>query len=336
MVDYTIFVLDESDLTVTSPTGLDGVTQGDGSHLNGQTLTINNPNWTAINIRDNDNDFSDNDNSQRLEGAQEIDGVVYPDNTIVEAEFSFEATYDGVTYTLIGFNVRNSSSPFATIEGIAVVGGPGGFPPPNVPLLLGNASEGPSFAAASYATPICFDIGTPILTPDGYRVVEDLIAGDLVSTMDDGAQPIRWISKRRAFGIGSFAPVEITTGAMGNSKAVRVSQQHRVLVQNAHAELMFGGSEVFVPARALLGRPGIRLVSGARVHYHHLLLDKHAVLDCAGIPMESFLPSAFGLSQLSARSLRELEGVLSEEQRLDYHPARPVLRGYEASALLAA
>ncbi len=41
MVDYTIYQLDESNLTFSNGAQLDGVTQGDGSHLLGQTLTLN-------------------------------------------------------------------------------------------------------------------------------------------------------------------------------------------------------------------------------------------------------------------------------------------------------
>lgn len=129
---YTIYVLDESDLTVTSPTGLDGETQGDGSHLNGQTMTIANPVWTPIEISDDDLNFQDNDSSQTLDGAQEIDGTTYASGTTLEAEFSFDVTYDGQTWTLIAFNVREpgGGNSYGTIEGLAVIGGPGDFPPP--------------------------------------------------------------------------------------------------------------------------------------------------------------------------------------------------------------
>ncbi|MEM1234229.1 MAG: Hint domain-containing protein [Pseudomonadota bacterium] len=333
MVDYTIYVLDENDLTTSSPTGLDGVTQGDGSHMNGQTLTINSPSWTPITIRDNDVNFSDNDSSQRLDGAQEINGTTYGDGAKLEAEFSFDATYNGQTWTLIAFNVNDSSPAYGTIEGIAVIGGPGGFPPPGVTLQLDNGTEFPSFAAADYATPICFDAGCPILTPGGYRSVESLRPGDLVLTADHGAQPILWAGSRRAFGVGAFAPVEISAGTLGNDRTLRVSQQHRILITGPEAELLFGESEVLVPARALLGRSGVSVVSGERVHYHHILLPNHAIVDCAGMATETFLPSAYGLSQISEAARRELNAILPALPA--YTPARQILRTYEASLLAA-
>jgi len=333
VVDYTIFVLDESDLTLSS-TGLDGVTQGDGSHLNGQTLTINTPNWTGIRVTDNDVNFSDNDGSQRLDGAQEVDGVLYADGTQLEAEYSFEVSDGTDSWTVLAFNVRNSNPAYGTVEEIAVLGGPGDFPPPNTPLTISNAKEGPSYAASSYATPMCFDAGAPILTPGGYVPVDALRPGDRVETLDHGAMPVMWCGSRRAFGVGSFAPVEIYAGALGNTTRLRVSQQHRVLLRLPQAELLFGSSEVFVPAKSLLGMPGVTLRPGVAVHYHHLLLPEHAVIDCAGMATESFLPSAFGLSQLTPATRTDLERQVPNLTA--YAPARPILRGYEATVLAAA
>ncbi|MEL7301524.1 MAG: Hint domain-containing protein [Pseudomonadota bacterium] len=337
MPDYTIYVLDEGDLTVSLPNGLDGQTQGDGSHMDGQTLTINTPNWIPIEVTDDDPNFADNDSSQRLDGAQALGNVTFPDGSRVEAEFAFEAEYLGETWTLIAFNIREANSPYnnsyGSIEGIAVVGGPGGFPPPNVPLQLSRGTEGPSFASEDYVTPICFGAGSPILTPGGYRPVETLRPGDLVETLDDGPQPICWTGARAVFGIGPFAPVEIATGALGNTAPVRLSQQHRVMVSGPEAELFFGRADVLVAARQLVGRPGIRLAPGQRMRYHHLLLPRHGVLDCAGLAAESFLPSAFGLSQLTETARADLAPVLARLGPDATVAARPVLRSYEAAML---
>lgn len=335
MAEYTIFVLDESDLTL-SDTGLDGVTQGDGSHMDGQTLVINNPNWTGIRITDNDVTFSDNDGSQRLDGAQEIDGVIYENGTRLEAEFSFEVSYGGETWVVLGFNVRNSSPAYGTVEGIAVIGDQGGFPPAGVELQVSNGREFPTFPVSDFATPICFDAGSLILTPRGYVPVDDLRAGDLVETLDDGAQPVLWMGSRRAFGVGAFAPVEIDAGALGNRERIRVSQQHRILLDGPWVELMFGEPEVLAPARALLGRSGVRLVEGCSVHYHHLLLEKHGVLDCAGLKAESFLPCGYGLTQITEMSRLSLRAAMPDVERRQWPAARTILKGYEAELLAAA
>ena len=58
-----------------------------------------------------------------------------------------------------------------------------------------------NFLVGNYASsPVCFTRGTLIKTDQGERPIEDLLAGDMVLTMDHGYQPIRWIgsSKRAA------------------------------------------------------------------------------------------------------------------------------------------
>ena len=133
---YDIYVLDETDLTVTGGQ-LDGVTQGDGSHLNGLQITLNTNAWQAITINDNDANFQDNDGSQTLASGLTIDGNTYAAGAIVEAEYSFEVTDGTNTWTAVAFNVRGGPGPsYGSIEGIAFVEGPGGFPPVGVPLTV--------------------------------------------------------------------------------------------------------------------------------------------------------------------------------------------------------
>lgn len=108
MARFSIFMLGESQISISGGAQLDGVTQGDGSHLVGQTITLNSNAWNEVNIRDNDRNFSDNDSIQRLDGAQDIDGTTYANNTRVEAEYGLTLT-DGVNYwQVVGFNVNNS------------------------------------------------------------------------------------------------------------------------------------------------------------------------------------------------------------------------------------
>jgi hypothetical protein len=171
---YSIYVLNESDLTISGGGILDGVTQGDGSHLVGRTITINSPSWYSVNINDDDPNFQDNDGSQRLNGGQTINGTSYANNNVVEAEYSLVLSDGTNTWTVVGFNVNDSSPAYATVEGLAFIGGSGGFPPRGVPLTVVSNGEGPSFVATSYATPICFTAGTLIDTADGPCPVEDI------------------------------------------------------------------------------------------------------------------------------------------------------------------
>ena len=66
---------------------------------------------------------------------------------------------------------------------------------------------------------------------------EKLAAGDMVVTMDHGPQPIRWIgsSKRPD---RQLAPILIRKGALGNTRDLRVSPQHRMLLSGWQAEVL--------------------------------------------------------------------------------------------------
>jgi hypothetical protein len=58
-------------------------------------------------------------------------------------------------------------------------------------------------------------------TPGGARAVEDLKVGDLVETLDIGAQPIRLIGSKRVIARGKNAPIRVTNGVLGCDKLLR-------------------------------------------------------------------------------------------------------------------
>lgn len=336
-MDYDIYVLDESELTISGGEQLDGVNQGDGSHLTGLTITLNSNDWYAVSVSDNDADFDDNDGNQRLNGAQTIDGVTYADGTGVEAEYGLTLT-DGVnTWTVVGFNVNNSSPAFGTVEGLAFIGGPGGFPPVGVPLTVVGSFEGPTFVSTEYATPICFVSGTMIETPKGSVLVEDLKLGDLVLTKSHGPQPIKWIDQRSFPAVGPMAPVRFAQRAIGNKEELWLSQQHRVLVENGMAELMFGDTAVLVPAVAFVNARNVEVVEGGTVTYHHFMFDQHQVVYANGVPAESFHPGEVGLSGLPNATQQELFAMFPDLSKgiERYGPsAYPSVRTKEAAALV--
>ena len=82
----------------------------------------------------------------------------------------------------------------------------------------------------------CFTRGTLIKTDQGERPIEELAAGDMVLTMDHGYQPIRWIGSSKRAATGDLAPILIRKGALGNDRDLRVSPQHRMLLQGWQAE----------------------------------------------------------------------------------------------------
>lgn len=332
MADYTIYVLDESDMTIDGAE-LDGITQGDGSHMLGATITLNAASWHPIEITDNDADFADSDGSQRLAGAQTVDGTTYAAGTRVEAEYGLTLT-DGVNqWQVVAFNVNDTSPAYATNEGLAFIGGPGGFPPVGVPLRVTAAREGPRYAASAYATPLCLVAGTRILTPTGERRVETLQPGDRVVTRDHGVQTLRWTGRQQMWTDRRFAPIEIAAGALSNSRPIYVSPQHRMLITDWRAELLFGEAEVLVPAVRLINDTTIRQCLQGWVTYVHLLFDRHEIIFAEGAPTESFYPGAMALNALDKCARDEVMTLFPELERCFGPTARRCLLGHEASLL---
>jgi hypothetical protein len=90
---------------------------------------------------------------------------------------------------------------------------------------------------------VCFASGTLIKTPNGQTLIEQLAPGDMVLTMDHGPQPIRWIGSSKRPAVGNMAPILIRKGALGNTRDLRVSPQHRMLLSGWHAEVLFASAK---------------------------------------------------------------------------------------------
>ncbi|WP_084861691.1 Hint domain-containing protein [Salibaculum halophilum] len=185
----------------------------------------------------------------------------------------------------------------------------------------------------------CFVAGTMIATPEGPKAIETLVVGDLVLTQDGAPQPIRWIGRRSVAAIGSMAPIAFRPGALGDHGALMLSPQHRVLLRDAYAELMFEAPEVLVKAKDLVNDGSIRRVEGGLVTYLHLLFDSHQIIWAEGLATESFLPGPHILSQAETGIARELTTLFPDlavsAPGPGYGPAaRPILNTREASVLL--
>ncbi|MEZ5716039.1 MAG: Hint domain-containing protein [Paracoccaceae bacterium] len=184
---------------------------------------------------------------------------------------------------------------------------------------------------------ICFTPGTLIATPDGERPVEDLRPGDLVLTRDDGPQPLGWVGRSDVPGIGTLAPVRLDPSITGARRPLTVSPQHRMLIEDWRAELLFGEPEVFVAATHMLDFEGAETVPQARVSYIHLMLDRHQVIYAEGVPTESFHLAEQGLKALPPAAQADLFAAYPDlRDNLDGHgpTARICLKAHESRALL--
>ncbi|WP_425090985.1 Hint domain-containing protein [Tropicimonas sp. S265A] len=373
MATYQIWALGASEVTVESDTNGDGTpdavpslepnttnllsggSQGAGTHLGSPSdgfdryITLNSNAWQPIGINDDDVGFADNDSGQTLDVATTFDGTVYASGSRIESEYTLVLT-DGTTdYTVVGFNIREpnptSGNTYGTTEGLAFLGN---FPPVGVPLRVKSASEGPSNAqtpAADYAVPPCYTPGTMIETPDGPRPVEDIRPGDLVLTRDDGAQEVTWagsvaLDSARLAGNPRFRPILIKAGALGPDQPacdMLVSRQHRILLRDWRAELMFGSSEVLVAAVDLVNdRDILQVYDLEPVTYIHFMFDRHQVVRADGLWAESLRPGPAVLATLGRAAQEELFALFPELRNADRAPfdaARPLLRTWEARVL---
>jgi hypothetical protein len=192
----------------------------------------------------------------------------------------------------------------------------------------------------------CFTPGTMILTGSGEVAVEDLVAGDLVMTRDHGLQPLRWVGRQHITGGRLVAqpelcPVHIPSGAIGGTGPVRelvVSPQHRLLISGSRAELLFGESEVLVPARHLVGREGVtQAAPDDGVTYIHLLFDRHEIVQSDGIWSESFQPAERTLDAMAGAVRAEILAIFPALGLgvTAFEASYPSIKAHEARVLFA-
>ncbi|MDB4558781.1 Hint domain-containing protein [Amylibacter sp.] len=183
---------------------------------------------------------------------------------------------------------------------------------------------------------ICFARGTKILTHSGEVLIEDLSEGDQILSLDHGLQQIRWIGSRTVPATGDFAPITIAKGVLGNHSDLTVSPQHRMLVAGSVAELLFGESEVLVPAKQLLSWDGVYCAKMETVEYFHILFETHQVIHANGALSESFHPGEQAMDAVSQDARDEILALFPElaDEPAAYGPAaRFSLKGYEAEVL---
>ncbi|TJZ91767.1 Hint domain-containing protein [Paracoccus gahaiensis] len=176
---------------------------------------------------------------------------------------------------------------------------------------------------------VCFAAGTDILTPSGYRSVEDLSVGDLVCTKDNGDVPISWIGSRNVTpavltAFPNFRPIRISAGALGAglpSTDLMVSPQHRILIRSKIAQKMFGTNEVLVAAKQLLQIEGIDIAQDVdSVDYFHFMFDKHEVVIANGAETESMFTGPQALKSVSQAARAEIFALFPQLRDRDHAP----------------
>ncbi len=196
-------------------------------------------------------------------------------------------------------------------------------------------------------TPACFLQGTSLRTPLGQTYVEYLREGDLISTVDHGPLPIRWIGWQTvefSEDCAEHKPILIKEGAFGGGLPTRdlaVSPLHHVALEGSAIEYLIGQSEVLAQAHALCTLPKIRRMHGKTVaRYYSVLLDHHALVWADGLRAESFYPTPTALDRLGpvqqdAIAMR-FPDLTADTARSYGPPARLRLNGEDSQILTGA
>ncbi|WP_420002674.1 Hint domain-containing protein [Arenibacterium sp. LLYu02] len=168
-----------------------------------------------------------------------------------------------------------------------------------------DATDPGAYSDIHGATVICFTPNSQVTTPDGYCRLRDLQVGDLVLTRDRGFQPVRWIYRRRLSKAAlteapHLAPIVFEPGSLGDqqpSRRMKVSPQHRMLIESQLSELLFANDAILVPAKGLVnGRTVYQDDTGAPVTYLHVMFDQHEVIEVDGLWSESYHPGSWVLN----------------------------------------
>ncbi|WP_114966761.1 Hint domain-containing protein [Alkalilacustris brevis] len=189
---------------------------------------------------------------------------------------------------------------------------------------------------------VCVSLGrgTRISLHDGRQVaIENLSPGDRVLTRDHGAQPVRWVGRATLRAAGSFAPVVITAGAMGNAGDLIVSQHHRMFLYQRRRSDLLETSELLVQAKHLVDGSRIFLREGGYVDYFSLVFDRHEIIYAEGIPAESLLVNAATVAHLPEALAREVTArfpQLSQNQHFGTEAGQNLVQAIGREALLGA
>ena len=284
-----------------------------------------------VDVTDPNSTFGEIQNTgQVLTDPITIDGVLYPAGTSILLNYviTTDSGFEGYSITLGANNTgNNTTTAFIT----------------NAPMVPGQTyvftSEGNvGNTGRPYAQFACFAAGTMIATCKGLQPVEDLAAGDMLTTGDGDTRPLKIIMRRRLSDADlqaapNLRPIRIVAGALGRGLPRRdllVSPQHRILVSSPITQRMFGAPEVLVAAKKLTDLPGIFVDEDVQgVEYFHLVMDQHDIIIAEGAPTESFYCGATAISGLSLPQKAELFALFPElaERRGTVTAARPIPEG---------
>lgn len=230
---------------------------------------------------------TDSTNSPNLTAGTQVtltlkfsENVTVGTGTTLQLSNGGTATYSGGSGT---GTLTFTYTPAKSATGVTVTG-----------VASGSIKDGAGNPATGFGETICFMQGTRVATPSGQAAVETLKIGDLVTTADGHAAPVRWIGRQTISRVFAdplrVMPIRIQAGALEESLPSR-----DLLLSTDHAILVGG---VLIQAGALVNGSSIRRETDVPVTftYYHVELDDHALILAEGVPAETFIDNVDRLS----------------------------------------
>ncbi|MEY1554660.1 Hint domain-containing protein [Yoonia sp. R2331] len=169
--------------------------------------------------------------------------------------------------------------------------------------------------------------GTMIDTPDGARLIDDLVVGDLVNTLDAGPQPLVAVHSQTFAGLPyrtdrRLWPVRVEAGALGFGLPQRdlwISQGQQMLYRHIRVRHVLGADAVLVQARSLAATLDSVRVDGdlKAITGYHLVFETPQVIFAEGAATSSYDPQA-----------------RLQQQATDEDAAMPQIRSWELMAMV--
>lgn len=159
---------------------------------------------------------------------------------------------------------------------------------PRTEYALVEVDTGATRARFAELACVSFTRGTRITMADGaQKPIEDVRAGDMVLTRENGPQQVRWIGQQTVRATGAFAPVVIAPGTLNNEGELRLSPNQRLFIYQRSDQAQTGNSEIMVKAEYLVNGLSVVRSTGGFVDYFQVLFDGPEFIFAEGIATES-------------------------------------------------
>jgi hypothetical protein len=275
-----------------------------------------------VTITDDDNFFDGDDaapgDDEIGSDANQTAVVTTPDGTVIASGQIYDEAYAEID-TLDGGS--------GYLDRIEIAGQHLGYfssveltPGASYPVLsTEDVTDGSEIEYSFFNSVPCYCSGTMIETASGLLPVDWLSTEDRVRTKDNGFQRILWVGQTKLSvaqmqDMPQLWPVTIHKGALGAGMPdhdLKVSANHRILVEGAQVQLLFGADEVFVPAKALINGDCVTSACpDTPTTFVHILCENHEVIRAEGLWAESFFTSEQALRMLSAPNRRRVKRLM--------------------------